>query len=78
MALISKGANGTLRKSGFHQALQSDLEDAKEVHKAFFPEEDLFIPGLTCETLLQTPSVHRWRLLRSYCLAERLLGNRDR
>ena len=50
MALSSKGPNGTLRKSGFHQALQSDLEDAKEVHKAFFPEEDLFIPGLTCET----------------------------
>jgi hypothetical protein len=33
--------------SGFHKALQSDLEDAKEVHRAFFPEENLFIPGLT-------------------------------
>ena len=26
------------------------MEDAKEVHKAFFPQENLLIPGLTCES----------------------------
>jgi serine phosphatase RsbU (regulator of sigma subunit) len=36
--------------SEFHRVLRNDLEDAKEVHKAFFPHENLLIPGLTCET----------------------------
>ena len=36
--------------SGFHRALRNDLENAKDVQKAFFPEESLSIPGLTCET----------------------------
>jgi sigma-B regulation protein RsbU (phosphoserine phosphatase) len=41
-----------LRKSEseFQRILRSDLEDAKEVHKAFFPQENLSIPGLACET----------------------------
>jgi len=41
-----------LRKSEseLQRVLRSDLEDAKEVHKAFFPQENLSIPGLACET----------------------------
>jgi len=41
-----------LRKSEweFQRALRNDLEEAKEVHKAFFPQENLSIPGLACET----------------------------
>lgn len=31
--------------SEFHNALRNDLEDAKEVHKAFFPHQRLSIPG---------------------------------
>jgi len=40
-----------LRKSEseFQRVLRSDLEDAKEVHKAFFPQKNLSIPGLACE-----------------------------
>jgi len=34
----------------FQRALRNDLEEAKEVHKAFFPQENLSIPGLACET----------------------------
>ena len=34
----------------FHRVLRNDLEDAKEVHEAFFPKENLLIPGLTCDT----------------------------
>jgi sigma-B regulation protein RsbU (phosphoserine phosphatase) len=42
-----------LRKSEseFQRALSNNLEDAKEVHKAFLPQENLSIPGLSCETL---------------------------
>ena len=36
--------------SEFYRALNNDLEDAKEVYKAFFPQENLSIPGLVCET----------------------------
>jgi serine phosphatase RsbU (regulator of sigma subunit) len=36
--------------SEFHRVLRNDLKDAKEVHEAFFPQENLSIPGLTCET----------------------------
>jgi sigma-B regulation protein RsbU (phosphoserine phosphatase) len=41
-----------LRKSEseFQRMLRTDLEDAKEVHKAFFPQQNLSIPGLACET----------------------------
>jgi len=41
-----------LRKteSEFQRVLRNDLEDAKEVHRAFFPQERLSIPGLACET----------------------------
>jgi sigma-B regulation protein RsbU (phosphoserine phosphatase) len=41
-----------LRKSEweFQRALRNDLVEAKEVHKAFFPQENLSIPGLACET----------------------------
>ena len=35
--------------SGFHRALTKDLENAKHVQKAFFPDENLSIPGLLCE-----------------------------
>ena len=30
--------------------LSNDLEDAKEVHKAFFPQQNLSLPGIACET----------------------------
>jgi sigma-B regulation protein RsbU (phosphoserine phosphatase) len=36
--------------SGFHRALRNDLEDAKDIQKAFLPKKDLSIPGLACET----------------------------
>jgi sigma-B regulation protein RsbU (phosphoserine phosphatase) len=36
--------------SGFHRALRSDLEGAKDVQQAFFPPQSLSIPGLACET----------------------------
>src|SRR5258708_9642944 len=32
--------------SGFHRAIRDDLERAREVHKAFFPNQELSIPGL--------------------------------
>jgi phosphoserine phosphatase RsbU/P len=35
--------------SEFHRSLRDDLENAKEVLKAFFPQENLSIPGLACE-----------------------------
>jgi sigma-B regulation protein RsbU (phosphoserine phosphatase) len=40
-----------LRKSEseFQSVLRNDLEDAKDVHKALFPQENLSIPGLACE-----------------------------
>ena len=30
--------------------LRNDLEEAKEIHKAFFPQQKLSIPGVACET----------------------------
>src|SRR6266403_5724467 len=36
--------------SGFHRAIRDDLERAREVHKAFFPDQELSIPGLVCES----------------------------
>jgi serine phosphatase RsbU (regulator of sigma subunit) len=36
--------------SGFHKALRSDLEGAKDVQQAFFPSQSLSIPCLSCET----------------------------
>lgn len=36
--------------SGTHRALRRDLENAKDVQQAFFPQQSLSIPGLTCET----------------------------
>jgi len=36
--------------SGFHRALRNDLENAKDVQKAFFPQDNLSIPGLACAT----------------------------
>jgi sigma-B regulation protein RsbU (phosphoserine phosphatase) len=39
--------------SGVHRALRKDLELAKDVQQAFFPQESLSIPGLTCETFYQ-------------------------
>jgi serine phosphatase RsbU (regulator of sigma subunit)/DNA-binding GntR family transcriptional regulator len=36
--------------SGFHTALTKDLENARVVQKAFFPQENLSISGLACET----------------------------
>jgi DNA-binding GntR family transcriptional regulator len=41
-----------LRKSdsGIHRALRQDLESAKDVQEAFFPQDNLAIPGLCCET----------------------------
>ena len=42
--------------SGFHRAIRDDLERAREVHKAFFPDQELSIPGLVCESFYK--SVH--------------------
>jgi len=39
--------------SGFYVALQTDLERAKDVQKAFFPPESFSIPCLSCETFYQ-------------------------
>ena len=39
--------------SGVHRALRKDLELAKDVQQAFFPQQSLSIPGLTCETFYQ-------------------------
>ncbi len=36
--------------SGFHRAFRNDLEEAKDIQKAFFPQGNLSIPGLSCET----------------------------
>jgi serine phosphatase RsbU (regulator of sigma subunit) len=36
--------------SGIQRALRNDLENAKDIQKAFFPEKNLSIPGLCCET----------------------------
>ncbi|MGA2419536.1 MAG: hypothetical protein ABSG69_05590 [Candidatus Acidiferrum sp.] len=36
--------------SGFHRALRKDMESAKEVQAASFPQENVSIPGLACET----------------------------
>ena len=36
--------------SEFHRILRNDLENAKEVHRAFFPRKKPLIPGLACET----------------------------
>jgi serine phosphatase RsbU (regulator of sigma subunit)/DNA-binding GntR family transcriptional regulator len=36
--------------SGLHRALRKDLENAKDVQQAFFPEQSRSIPGLICET----------------------------
>jgi serine phosphatase RsbU (regulator of sigma subunit) len=39
--------------SGFHRALQRDLEGAKDVQQAFFPPRPVSIPCLSCETFYQ-------------------------
>jgi len=39
--------------SGFYKALQTDLEGAKDVQRAFFPPPTLSIPCLSCETFYQ-------------------------
>jgi serine phosphatase RsbU (regulator of sigma subunit) len=36
--------------SGFHRALRKDMESAKDVQRAFFPQQSLSIPGLSCKT----------------------------
>ena len=38
---------------GFHKALQTDLEGAKAVQRAFFPPPTLLIPCLSCEAFYQ-------------------------
>lgn len=37
-------------ESEFNRVLRKDLENAKEVHRAFFPRKTPSIPGLACET----------------------------
>lgn len=36
--------------SGLHRAVVKDLENAKDVQKAFFPQKNVGIPGLCCQT----------------------------
>lgn len=36
--------------SGAHRAIRNDLESAKDVQNAFFPQKAIAIPGLTCAT----------------------------
>jgi DNA-binding GntR family transcriptional regulator len=35
--------------SGFHRAIRHDLEDAKDVQQAFFPQSKIIVPGLAYE-----------------------------
>jgi sigma-B regulation protein RsbU (phosphoserine phosphatase) len=37
-------------ESEFNRVLRNDMENAKEVHRAFFPRKNPSIPGLVCET----------------------------
>lgn len=39
--------------SGIYQALQTDLEGARDVQRAFFPPSTLSIPSLSCEAFYQ-------------------------
>ena len=39
--------------SGFYKALQTDLEGAKDVQRAFFPPPTLSVPCLSCEAFYQ-------------------------
>ena len=39
--------------SGIYQALQTDLQGAKDVQRAFFPPSTLSIPSLSCEAFYQ-------------------------
>lgn len=39
-------------ESEFNKALLNDLENAKEVHRAFLPRKSLSIPSLACEIFL--------------------------
>jgi len=43
----------TESEPSFDTLLLKDLENAKEVHKAFFPRQNLSIPGLVCHTFCQ-------------------------
>ena len=38
---------------GVQRTFRRDLEDAKEVQRAFFPRQTISIPGISCETLYQ-------------------------
>lgn len=50
MPSLNQGKNRHLESdSNFHRASCKEMEDAKEVHRAFFPQEDFSIPGLDCE-----------------------------
>jgi phosphoserine phosphatase RsbU/P len=46
--------SGKESEPGFDALLLKDLENAKEVHKAFFPRQNLSIPGLACQTFYQS------------------------
>jgi serine phosphatase RsbU (regulator of sigma subunit)/DNA-binding GntR family transcriptional regulator len=46
LALLKKAES----ESGFRRAVSKDLENATEIHRAFLPQEDPSIPGLTCES----------------------------
>ena len=50
MPLLNEGKNEHLEPdSSVHSALRKEIADAKEVHRAFFPQEDFSIPGLECQ-----------------------------
>ena len=36
--------------SGIHRAVVKDLENAKDVQKSFFPQQNIYVPGLSCQT----------------------------
>jgi serine phosphatase RsbU (regulator of sigma subunit) len=36
--------------SGHHRAVAKDLESAKDIQKALFPQKNISIPGLSCQT----------------------------
>jgi AraC-like DNA-binding protein len=53
MLLKDGDENAAVRLAGIYQALQTDLEGAKDVQRAFFPPSTLSIPSLSCEAFYQ-------------------------
>jgi serine phosphatase RsbU (regulator of sigma subunit) len=53
MLLKDGDEKAAVRLAGIYRALQTDLEGAKDVQRAFFPPSTLLIPSLSCEAFYQ-------------------------